>query len=208
MKNIIGRGAEAIIYKDGSSVIKDRIEKKYRLVEIDNRLRKSRTRREAKILNKLESLNFSAPRLLNSCDKKMIVEMEHVAGNNLKDVLNNENCDIISKKLGKNVALLHNNGIIHGDLTTSNMIIKEDDLKFIDFGLSFFSDKIEDKAVDLHLLKRALESKHHLIWKRCFEVILDEYSKNNPAHRDIFKRLEKVESRGRYLKKSLKNRTF
>ncbi len=203
MQKVIGRGAEAIIYKDGSAVIKSRIEKNYRLAEIDKRLRKYRTRREAKILDKLKAINFPAPKLLSFCDKEMLIEMEHVEGEKLRDILNEGNCINLSKDLGKKIAILHNNGIIHGDLTTSNMILRNNDLHFIDFGLSFFSDKIEDKAVDLHLLRQALESKHYLIWKKCFDAILDEYSKNNPQYNEIFNRLKKVESRGRYKKKAI-----
>jgi len=201
MKQIIGTGAEAIIYKSGSAVIKNRIGKAYRLADIDNRLRKYRTRREAKIMDKLSSINFPAPKLLNFCDKEMLIEMEHIPGEKLRDILNNENCIRLSNELGKKIAILHNNGIIHGDLTTSNMILKGDDLHFIDFGLGFFSDKTEDKAVDLHLLKQALESRHYKIWKECFDAVTEEYCKNNPQHKEIFDRLEKVESRGRYKRK-------
>jgi len=203
MKQVIGTGAEAIIYKSGSSVVKNRIGKSYRFVDIDTRLRKYRTRREAKILDKLSKLDFPSPKLLNFCDKEMIIEMEHISGEKLRDILNSENCIELSNELGKKIAILHNNGIIHGDLTTSNMILKGDDLHFIDFGLGFFSDKAEDKAVDLHLLRQALESKHYKIWEECFDAVTEEYCKNSPQHKEIFDRLEKVESRGRYKRKAL-----
>jgi len=63
--------------------------------------------------------------------------------------------------------------------------------------LSFTSDKIEDKAVDLHLLRQALESKHYDNWQHCFEAALQGYSRTFPNADEVFKRLEKVESRGR-----------
>jgi len=81
------------------------------------------------------------------------------------------------------------------------MIMRGNDMHFIDFGLSFFSDKIEDKAVDLHLLKQALESKHYSMWEECFDAVIDEYSQNNPEHEAVLSRLDQVESRGRYKKK-------
>jgi len=101
-----------------------------------------------------------------------------------------------SEELGKKIGILHSNNIIHGDLTTSNMIL-DNEIKFIDFGLSFFSTKEEDKAVDLHLLRQALESKHHDIWEKCFEAALKGYKKSYPEHSIVLNRLQKVEARGR-----------
>ncbi|MBU4493256.1 MAG: Kae1-associated serine/threonine protein kinase, partial [Nanoarchaeota archaeon] len=119
----------------------------------------------------------------------------------LRDALNNTNCVKLCKELGKKIAILHNNNIIHGDLTTSNMILNNE-IYFIDFGLSFFSDKTEDKAVDIHLLRQALESKHHEIFKNAFKAVLSGYKIKNPDYNIIIKRLEKVEARGRYKGKS------
>ncbi len=186
----IGKGAEAIIYKDKENVVKDRIRKGYRIPEIDDPLRQSRTRREAKILAKLKEIGFPAPRLISD-DKKSMIRMEHIPGDKLRDVFESSDYITLSKEIGKKVRILHDNGIIHGDLTTSNMILN-DDVYFIDFGLSFFSDKVEDKAVDLHLLKQALESKHYKIWEKAFEAVVKGY--NDPS---VLKRLEKVEARGR-----------
>ena len=92
---------------------------------------------------------------------------------------------------------MHNNNIIHGDLTTSNMILNKE-VFFIDFGLSFFSEKIEDKAVDLHLLKEALESKHSNIWERSYKAALDSYFKKAVDGRQVLERIKIVEKRGRY----------
>jgi len=93
--------------------------------------------------------------------------------------------------------MLHNHLIIHGDLTTSNMILNKE-IYFIDFGLSFFSEKAEDKAVDLHLLKEGLESKHYRIWEECFRCALEAYRKEANKSSETLKRLEIVEKRGRY----------
>ncbi|MCX8194361.1 MAG: KEOPS complex kinase/ATPase Bud32, partial [Candidatus Pacearchaeota archaeon] len=103
----------------------------------------------------------------------------------------------ICKQIGENIAKIHDLDIIHGDLTTSNMILKGDKIYFIDFGLSFHSARAEDKAVDLHLLREALEAKHFKHWQKYFEAAIEGYklSKNSKA---VLERLKKVESRGRY----------
>lgn len=192
----IGRGAEAVIYLD-KNVIKKRLKKNYRIKEIDERLRKFRTRREAKILEKLQSLDFPAPRLIKKDDKKMIIEMNLVKDVLLRDVLEKKDYGRLCEEIGEKIAFLHNNNIIHGDLTTSNMILNKE-IFFIDFGLSLFSHKIEDKAVDLHLLKEGLESKHYRIWEKAFKYTLKGYRRKSNNYEDVLKRLETVESRGRY----------
>ena len=75
------------------------------------------------------------------------------------------------------------------------------EIYFIDFGLSYFSHKIEDKAVDLHLLKQALESKHYKVWEKCFKAALKAYKKESEDTKEVLKRLETVEKRGRYKSK-------
>ena len=85
-------------------------------------------------------------------------------------------------------------------MTTSNMILKNEEIYFIDFGLGFISRKIEDKAVDLHLLKEALEARHFEHWKILFDDVLKGY-KNSKDSDKVLKQLEKVERRGRYKEK-------
>jgi TP53 regulating kinase-like protein len=139
----------------------------------------------------------------------MTIEMEFIEGPVLRDAL-----DLLSKKdravvcqhIGEMIARLHNANIIHGDLTTSNMILKEekaDALYFIDFGLGHISLKVEDKAVDLHLLKQALVSKHNKIWKECYDEIMHAYSKTlgKDAFEKVKERIGKIEKRGRYSSK-------
>ena len=191
----IAQGAEARLFKTGNIVVKDRFTKKYRHPVLDSKLRKARTRREAKVLQKVKGI-IPSSEFISSDDSSMKIEMKFVDGSVLKNVFD-ANFEEYSKLIGKNVALLHKNDIIHGDLTTSNMIIN-DDLHFIDFGLSIFSDKVEDKAVDLHLLKEALESKHHLVFEKAFEIVLNEYSKTYSEGKDVIERLQIVEKRGRY----------
>ncbi|MBS3101486.1 Kae1-associated serine/threonine protein kinase [Candidatus Woesearchaeota archaeon] len=195
-QKLIAQGAEAKLFLEGNKIIKNRFPKSYRIKEIDEKLRGFRTRREAKILQKLQAINFPAPKLLKNDERENLI-IENIGGKLVKEVLENSDYKKLCSEIGKKIAILHNNSIIHGDLTTSNMILNKQ-IYFIDFGLSFFSEKPEDKAVDLHLLKEGLESKHYKIWEACFKSALDAYRKEAKRSKDILKRLEVVEKRGRY----------
>jgi len=198
MRKLIAQGAESKLFLTGATIVKNRFSKKYRLKEIDEKLRKFRTKREAKILRKLEAINFPSPKLIAE-DGSENIEIEYIKGRLLKGILEKKSYIPISREIAKNVAILHNNHIIHGDLTTSNMILsKNNKIYFLDFGLGFFSHKLEDKAVDLHLLREALESKHYTIWEKCFKAVLQSYEKNAGNGKEVLKRVRIVENRGRY----------
>jgi|SRR3989338_3295415 len=198
MQKIIQQGAEAILIKEKDHLLKRRIVKGYRLPILDEKIRRLRTKRETRLLEKAFYL-IPTPKVISSNDSDSI-EMTFVSGKKLSESLDSLNYKEISKIIGKQIAILHDNNIIHGDLTTSNMILGLDKkLYFIDFGLGFDSNKAEDKAVDLHLIKQALEAKHFKIWESAWISILEGYksSKTSPA---VLKRLEAVEKRGRYKK--------
>lgn len=198
-QKIIQQGAEAIISLENNKIIKERVKKSYRINEIDKKLRKSRTKKEAKILNKIKGI-INSPDLIKTNDKDLI-EMSYIDGLKLSDNLEKIDYNQIARKIGETISKLHNLNIIHGDLTTSNMIYKKDEDKvyIIDFGLSFQSHKIEDKAVDLHLLKQALEAKHFRIYKEVIDNILKSYK--TEKSKEIIERIKKIESRGRYKEK-------
>ena len=197
--SIISQGAEAVLRKDKNTIIKDRIPKSYRLPILDERLRRQRTKREAKLLQKASKL-IPVPEVIESDDKEKIT-MQFIKGEKLSDSLDKMKNKIeVCKMIGKNIAKLHDNNIIHGDLTTSNMIYskKENKLYFIDFGLGFESFKgAEDKAVDLHLIKQALEAKHFKFYESFFNAVLEGYKTSKHAT-ETLKRLQLVEKRGRY----------
>jgi Kae1-associated kinase Bud32 len=115
----------------------------------------------------------------------------------LRDVLEKiKNAKTVCNQIGSSIARLHDYNIVHGDLTTSNMILKNKEVYFIDFGLAAMSKRIEDKAVDLHLLKEALEAKHTKRWEQYFGWVLDGYK---PKQREeIISRMHEIEKRGRY----------
>jgi len=226
----IAQGAEAIIILDENKIIKRRIPKSYRLPQIDEQIRKLRTRSEAKLMEKAGKI-INTPKILKVDEKTKEIIMEFVDGKRLSETLDNfqlETQKQICKEIGISTSKMHDENIIHGDLTTSNIILKDDknlannnsrDLSeakiarggwagikngpndfaifFIDFGLGFHSQKLEDKAVDIHLIKQALEAKHF----QNFEILTKEFlkgyknSKNSDA---VLKQLEKVEKRGRY----------
>lgn len=193
---LIAQGAEAKLFLEDGRILKNRFPKSYRVKEIDDKLRGFRTRREAKILQKLQAINFPAPKVISNDEKENLI-IEKIDGNLVKDILEKSDYRKLCAEFGQKIAILHNNSIIHGDLTTSNMILNKE-IYFIDFGLSFFSEKPEDKAVDLHLLKEGLESKHYKIWEGCFKCVLEAYKKEAKRSEDTLKRLEVVEKRGRY----------
>jgi Kae1-associated kinase Bud32 len=193
---LIAQGAEAKIYFKDGTIIKERIKKKYRHEEIDKVIRKSSTRREAKLLKKAAAL-IPVPKVIDSCDKEMIITLEKIEGEKLRDVINSIDKKEVFTKVGKKIARLHNEHIIHGDLTTSNILI-HDKVYFIDFGLGFVSTKVEDKAVDIHLIQKALGSKHYKVAEECFEYILEGYKQESKEFNEVMTRLEKVVKRGRY----------
>ena len=198
---MIAQGAEAQIFHEGDYVIKKRIPKSYRLEKLDNTLRKTRKKREKKVLHKLHELGIKVPLVYEEKSDDYTICMDYIPGEPLKDVLESSDYKKICKKIGVIVAKFHDEGIIHLDLTTSNIIFSNDNLYLIDFGLSFFSHKAEDKAVDLHLIKRALESKHYRIFEEAFQSVLEGYN-TSPNYKTVIKRLETVEKRGRNKQKS------
>jgi len=195
MAQLLAQGAEAKIFKVDGKVIKERPVKSYRLKEIDEKLRKTRTRREAHILEKLKTADVPAPELFDMNDKDMTIDMSFIEGNQLRDIL--ENNLHLAKEVGRVVGKLHNLDIIHADLTTSNMIVNDNKVHLIDFGLSFFSTKVEDKAVDLHVLDHAMESTHYEVYKKVMDDIFLGYGETYPQAGVFFLIFRRFLSNGR-----------
>ncbi|MBU5678462.1 MAG: KEOPS complex kinase/ATPase Bud32 [Candidatus Aenigmatarchaeota archaeon] len=197
---ILQRGAEAIIYLESENiVVKDRIKKSYRIREIDEKLRRIRTKKEAKLLRVARELGVKTPKVISAEEYK--IKMEFIYGKKLKDVLQNlskEKIEEIFKIIANYIALLHSKDIIHGDLTTSNFILKDDEIYLIDFGLGFYSSRIEDKATDLYLLYQSIKSAHFNILNEAWNIILKKYRENYEKAELVIKRLEEIKRRGRY----------
>lgn len=206
---LVAKGAEANIcsdhYLDEEVLLKKRVVKGYRIREIDAYLRRKRTKNEAKLLGEAKRCGVVTPLVYDVDLKESVITMEKVAGNEVKVIFSGENSmDLstiksISRIIGENVARLHDCGIIHGDLTTSNIILREDgdSVVFIDFGLGKISDLIEDKGVDLLVFKKAINGIHHDISRECFDSIIEGYSCARDC-KEIVAKIEEIEGRGRY----------
>jgi bifunctional N6-L-threonylcarbamoyladenine synthase / protein kinase Bud32 len=188
----IWRGAEAIIMREGEQVSKERMKKEYRLEQIDDRIRKSRTRKEPKLLAAARSAGISTPEVKKVMAEEYKFFMEFISGEPLCTIIEEE--AHYAEDMGRLVRRLHDANIIHGDLTTSNIIVKDRRLFFIDFGLGGISRKAEDKATDLLLLKKALNANHSSMFKELWDVVISAYGES-----EVLARLETAEKRGRYL---------
>jgi len=205
---VLYRGAESILYLDeldGKKVlVKERISKGYRLPQIDVKLRRYRTRKEVKLMTEARVYGVPTPRILKIDEKDFKIFMEFVDGIRVKELLNSSDMEMIKKislQIGKLIGKLHANNIIHGDLTTSNMIFKDGKIFFIDFGLGEFSKRIEDKGIDLNLLLEALKATHFKILKLCWQNIVKGYKKEYNKAEEVLKRVEEIEKRARYAKR-------
>ena len=256
-QQIIAQGAEAVLVRRGDLVLKRRVEKGYRLKELDEKIRKLRTRGEARLLEKAGKI-VPVPKVFKVDEKAKEIDMEFIEGLKLSESLDDmKNWKEVCVAIGENIAKLHDAGVIHGDLTTSNMIWNSPQLNaaaavdrgslrslkllhhhpeprgasvskdaggggskkaegcegksvegrgkkdgggklyFIDFGLGFANGRVEDKAVDLYLIKEALEAKHFKRFEEYFAAVLEGY-KASKNWKEILERLKKVEKRGRY----------
>ena len=212
-EKIIRKGAEASLYYGhwfGKEVIfKYRIPKKYRIEELDRKIRTERTLNEARALIRVKNYGINVPQVFEIDSTNSTIVMKYIQGNKLKDILSDLDDNLKKKyfnEIGKMIAILHRMGHIHGDITTSNIIVTpQNQIFLIDFGLHEYSDTIEDKSVDIHLLKRVLISSHGEYYKCCFNAFLQGYNSEYEKMDDkdaveIIKNIDAVESRGRYIK--------
>lgn len=192
-------GAEAVIFVKGDDVKKLRQKKSYRIAEIDSDLRKKRTRSEVRILERLRKGGIPVPAVREVSSEEFV--MARIPGKAVKEVLDAD--PGIALQIGEIVGKMHGADVVHGDLTTSNMIIDEKgDVHLIDFGLGFHTKRIEDKAVDIHLFLQALESRHYRVKEGAYASFVRGYTTYAGADA-VLKRLEAVEKRGRYKMKKV-----
>lgn len=201
--DLIAKGAESNIVKSSylgrDAVLKNRISKNYRIPEIDNKIRKARTKLEAKLLSDVKKAGVVTPILYDVDLHDKTILMEEIKGDLVKDIINED----LAYEIGENIAKFHNLNIIHGDITSSNMMVNDkNQLVFIDFGLGRYSDLFEDKAVDLLVLKKSLQSIDYNTAIKIFDKVLegyaDEYNDDSLNREQIIKKINEIESRGRY----------
>lgn len=193
--DLIAKGAEAQIIKiDENTLRKERLPKKYRLEIIDKRLRKFRNKREFKVLTKLHESDVNVPKPYEISEKEENISFtfEYIQGSILKNVLDKE---LLYKALDQ-IIYMHNLNIVHGDLTTLNMIEKDKKVFLIDFGLADFSNKGEDKAVDLNLFFTCIKNEHPDLYNEK-DNLLKEYKSKAEHGEDTLRKLINIEHRGR-----------
>ncbi|KHO54946.1 MAG: Kae1-associated serine/threonine protein kinase [Candidatus Diapherotrites archaeon] len=200
-ETLLRKGAEAELllseYLGKKVLVKRRIAKDYRVKELDERIRKERTKLEAGLLHNAKLQGVRTPFIRKIGRKNFEIVMELVEGKRLKDALDERNSGKYCKKLAEQIALLHNAGIIHGDLTTSNVIVNGRDFCLIDFGLGFYSEKIEDRAVDLLNLKKTFQATHFKLFKAWGGLEL-EYVKKAKDGARVLSQVKEIEKRARY----------
>ena len=205
---LVRKGAEANLYLEewyGIKVIKKvRIPKSYRLRQIDYEIRRSRTVHEAQIMSDAKRAGVPTPIIYLIDVKRTSIVMEYVEGPRVKEILNllpSQERKVLCRRIGGLIGQLHGKGIIHGDLTTSNMIMGQNEkIFFIDFGLAEYSVEVEKRGVDLHLMKRALESTHYPHAKECFTFVMTGYAfeVTSKTAEEVGKRVKEIAQRGRY----------
>lgn len=202
---VIYQGAEAKIclskYMGYKVVEKRRLKKKYRIKNIDDKLISSRTKGETKLISDSRKQGVSVPIIYDVDLDQGIITMEYIEGERIKDIFNDlteKDRISICRLIGESIARLHNADIIHGDITTSNMILYCERIYFIDFGLGEISNEIETKGVDLHVLMEAIESTHSK-YSNYFKYVLEGYKKELKDDADlIIKKIDEIVKRGRY----------
>lgn len=191
----ISEGAEAIIYSvslyGGDLLIKHRAPKRYRIREIDDSIRLGRTKKEAKMTVKAHENGASVPRVVAVGGS--VIYMERIKGRLLKDTkMTKEH----AKLAGKQLAILHDSGITHGDFTPANIIVQAKKVFVIDFGLAEPTTGSEERALDLLLMKRQISESLYASFESA-------YSKSASSSRETLQRLREIEERGRYQTRTL-----
>ena len=202
---MIYRGAEAELWKSEymgmPAVEKHRLPKTYRIKEIDDRIRRERIVLEANMLVNAKKA-VKTPHVFDVDLEKKSLLIGFIEGDKIKDLfLRGGRIRGVSKEIGESVARLHSVDIVHGDLTTSNMILDEEgEIYFIDFGLAAKSEKTEDKAMDLVVFKKMLQSTHYKYFSEIWAAFLDGYLKHGKAS-EVIKKITEIEKRARYVER-------
>ncbi len=206
---LLKKGAEASLFladwHGKRVVVKARLPKKYRPAQLDLSIRSYRTVHEPQLMHEAKKAGVPTPQIFMVDVQNAAITMEYVEGKQVKQLLDGisqaERLELCGR-IGELVAKLHKHGVVHGDLTTSNMILTAAGRIFlVDFGLGDKTVELEAKGVDLHLLKRALQSTHYRFADECFEAVIEGYrSFSGTASADkVLEKITEIEKRGRYV---------
>lgn len=208
-KLLFKKGAEATLYTaqwhGRKVVIKVRFPKSYRSAALDEQIRTYRTVHEPQLMHEAKAAGVPTPLIYMVNVPEAAIVMEYIEGQQIKELLNKESEKKrreLSVAIGELIGKLHRQSLIHGDLTTSNMILDgEGRIIFVDFGLGEKNGEVEAQGVDIHLMKRALQSTHYLFWEKCFKDMLSGYSYTvglDTAEK-VYEKIREIERRGRYV---------
>jgi Kae1-associated kinase Bud32 len=207
LPKLIYKGAEAEIYLENwfnqLSVRKKRVPKPYRVPELDEGIRRTRTVHETTLMHEVRKLGVPVPTILHIDPDSATFLMEYVNGPTLKDELTGLSPEDRRKRcqlLGQLLAKMHDGGIVHGDMTISNVISLQGKLFLIDFGLGGFSREMEDRGVDLLLLNRAMKSTHIKFHSDIFAAVTKGYTgqAGKKVGQETLDKMHEIERRGRY----------
>jgi TP53 regulating kinase-like protein len=209
MQTLLKKGAEASLFLKSwhgrRVIVKARFPKRYRPTELDAKIRGYRTTHEPQLMHEAKKAGVHTPTIFLVDVKNSTITMEFVEGKQVKQVLSivplkeqQELCVKIGVLIGK----MHRHGVVHGDLTTSNMILSgEGKIFLVDFGLGEKNIELEAKGVDLHLMKRALQSTHYQFAEDCFRHVMKGYSEvlGVEEAEKVCEKIREIERRGRYV---------
>jgi Kae1-associated kinase Bud32 len=200
-------GAEAkldsSVWMNRSVVLKQRVVKGYRHPTLDKSLQTFRLKNEVRLMLEARRAGISVPIIYSVDIADSRIVMEEIPGMRVKDALESmplNKAEEICRKIGETAAKMHANDIVHGDLTTSNMLLDGDRIVVIDFSLGSKSSELEDKGVDMHLLEEAFHSAHYRR-SGLYEAVKDSYVKAYHDGADVLKKVKEIEKRGRYTRK-------
>ncbi|CAN9512134.1 unnamed protein product [Ophioblennius macclurei] len=207
---LMKQGAEARLYRvqflGKPAVVKERFPKRYRHALLDEKLRQKRTVQEVRSVLRCRRAGISTPVIYFVDYTSHRVFMEDIVGSSTaRDYIascQDSELERLAERVGKILAKMHDEDVIHGDLTTSNMLLRhgaedtEDELLLIDFGLSYISSLPEDKGVDLYVLEKAFLSTHPNT-EELFKKLLQSYTASSKRSAAVIKKLDEVRLRGR-----------
>jgi len=207
-QTLLKKGAEASLFLASwhgrKVIVKARLPKRYRPAELDAKIRSYRTAHEPQLMHEAKKAGVPTPTIFLVDTQNAAITMEFVDGKQMKQVLphvSRKEQQELCVKIGVLIGKMHKRGVVHGDLTTSNMILtSEGKIFLVDFGLGEKNSELEARGVDLHLMKRALQSTHYRVAEDCFRNVLKGYSSVLGIEAEkVFEKIREIERRGRYV---------
>lgn len=154
---------------------------------------------ETRLMSEARRAGVPVPTIYDIDPWENRIIMEFIEGPTVKEAISSRSCDseALCERIGELVASMHLRDVIHGDLTTSNMILRGGRIYFVDLSLGERSSSIESKGVDLHLLKEALNSAHSDN-PDLYEAVVRGYARHVPYADSVLAKVKQIEERGRY----------